>query len=370
MKEVKETQTREEIQQQALETILRHKRCGISVSMGVGKTYIGLQYLDTLFKAAKKPNAKFLVVAPKRDIFQSWEDDAQKFGLLYLIHHITFTTYISLIKHHPGDYDIVILDEAHSTKQNHLQFLERFQGRILGLTGTPPKWLQSEKGMIMQEYYPIVFSYKVDQAVGSGILNDYRIFVHGLELNTKNTLKTKQGWMTSERKNYEWLRRQLEEASDKTKFMKQIFCLTALKQYETKEQYVRQCLKKIPDDEKCLIFANTIDQAERLCDFNHHSKKKDSTDLEAFKLGTITRLSAVEQLSEGVTIPGLKHIIILHAYGNEKKASQKIGRVLRLNPNEVAKIHILQYDNTIDETWVKRALEEFNQEKIKYFKID
>jgi superfamily II DNA or RNA helicase len=360
------TQTkREEIQARALEAILRTKRAGISVSMGVGKTYIGLQYLDKLFKSG----IKILVVAPKKDIFQSWIDDAEKFNLFYLLEHITFSTYISLIKHNPADYDILILDEAHNTKESHLKFLENFNGRILGLTGTPPKWLQSEKGMIMQEYYPIVFAYKVEQAVSSGILNDYRIFVHRVELNTQNTLKTKQGWFTSERKNYDWLRRQIDEASDKQRFMKQIFCMTALKQFESKERYTHACLAKIPQDEKCLIFANTIDQAERLCNDSHHSKKKDSTALEDFKSGKITRLSAVEQLSEGVTIPGLKHIIILHAYGNEKKASQKIGRVLRLNPDEVAKIHILQYENTIDETWVKRALEEFNQEKIKYVTI-
>ena len=359
-------QSREDIQAIALETVLRHKRCGVSVSMGVGKTYIGLQYLDKLFTLANKPDAKFLVVAPKVDIFKSWTDDAEKFDLFYLTEHITFSTYVSLHKQNPEEYDIVILDEAHTTKYSHTQFLDLYQGRILGLTGTPPKWLQSEKGQIMQDYYPIVYSYKVDQAVDSGILNDYRIFVHNIELSTANTLETKQGWKTSERKNYEWLRRQIDEATDKTRFMKQIFCLSALKQYETKEIYTRQCLSRIPKEEKCLIFANTIAQAEKLCPHRHHSKKKDSDDLDAFKRGDITRLSAVEQLSEGVTIPDLKHIIILHAYGNEKKTSQKIGRVLRLNPDQVAKIHILQYVNTIDETWVTRALESFNQDKIKY----
>lgn len=359
-------ESREDIQARALETVLRHKRCGISVSMGVGKTYIGLQYLDKLFTAANKPDAKFLVVAPKIDIFKSWTDDAEKFGLFYLTERITFSTYISLTKQRPENYDVVILDEAHNTKASHLEFLDRYQGRILGLTGTPPKWLQSEKGEIMQQFYPIVFSYKVDQAVDSGILNDYRIFVHKLELSTANTLETKQGWKTSERKNYEWLRRQIDIGNEKTKFMRQIFCLTALKQYETKEIYTKQCLSKIPENEKCLIFANTIAQAEKLCPFTHHSKKKDSDDLDLFKRGDITRLAAVEQLSEGVTIPDLKHIIILHAYGNEKKTSQKIGRVLRLNPDQVAKIHILQYSNTIDETWVSRSLEAFNQDKIKY----
>jgi superfamily II DNA or RNA helicase len=357
---------RDEIQQQALKAISKHHRCGIGVSMGVGKTYIGLQYIEQRLQ----PGQKVLVVAPKRDIFQSWEDDAQTFGLLKLLHSITFSTYISLNKHNPNDYSLLILDEAHTTKDSHRTFLKEYKGAILGLTGTPPKYLQSEKGIVMQEFYPIVYSYKVDQAVENNILNDYRIFVHGMALNQDNTILVQNKWKTSEQKNYEWLRRQVEEAVGKQAFFKQIMCMNALKQYETKEKYVLHALSKIPSGEKCLIFANTIDQAERLCPYTHHSKKKDGEDLELFKSGAITRLAAIEQLSEGITIPNLRHIIIMHSYGNERKSSQKIGRVLRLNPNETASVHILVYRNTIDEKWSKRALEGFNQDKIKYIRID
>jgi hypothetical protein len=56
----------------------------------------------------------------------------------------------------------------------------------------------------------------------------------------------------------------------------------------------------------------------------------------------------------------------MHAYGNERKASQRIGRMLRLNPDDTAIIHILCYENTVDETWVKAALEGFDQSKISY----
>jgi len=356
--------TREEIQATALEAALSRKRAGLDVSMGVGKTYIGLQYLDTLFKAANKPNAKFLIVAPKRDIFQSWEDDMQKFGLVYLNHHVVYSTYLSLTKHDPSDFDIVVLDEAHNTKANHLEFLNRFNGWVLGLTGTPPKWEQSEKGQIMNSYYPIVFSYKVDNAVDHGILNDYSIFVHNLPLSKGKTIKTSQGWYVSEEGQYNWITGKLESAvSDKDKFFANIQRINFLKQYQTKEEYVKKVLSIIPSEEKCLIFANTTDQADRICSNSHHSKRK-SNDLEAFKLGTVTRLSCVEQLSEGVTIPGLKHIIIMHAYGNEKRASQKIGRALRLNPNDQSRIHVLCYQNTVDEKWVKSALEAFNKDKI------
>lgn len=354
--------TREEAQQEALAAIRKHNRCGINVSMGVGKTYIGLQYLAERVK----PGQQVLVVAPKRDIFTSWQDDANKFNLAWLLDRITFTTYLSLNKHNPKQYDYLILDEAHTTKDSHRIFLSNYKNAILGLTGTPPKYLQSEKGEMMQDYYPIVFSYMVDDAVENNILNDYQIFVHLMPLSTKNTILVQNKWKTSEQKNYEYLRRQIDEAVGKNAFMKQILCINALKQYETKEHFVKYASSKIPQDEKCLIFANTTAQADRLCSNSHHSKKKDSSDLDAFKLGTITRLSCVEQLSEGVTIPGLKHIIIMHSYGNERKASQKIGRALRLSPNEVANVHVLVYKNTIDEKWAKTALEGFDQSKIKY----
>jgi superfamily II DNA or RNA helicase len=85
-----------------------------------------------------------------------------------------------------------------------------------------------------------------------------------------------------------------------------------------------------------------------------------------FSDGRIDRLSCVLQLSEGVTIPKLKQGIILHAYGNERKSSQRIGRLLRLNPTETAVCHILCYKGTQDEVWVKKALKDFEPTKIKY----
>jgi superfamily II DNA or RNA helicase len=78
-------------------------------------------------------------------------------------------------------------------------------------------------------------------------------------------------------------------------------------------------------------------------------------------------MSCVLQLSEGVTIPNLKQGIIMHAYGNERKTAQRIGRLLRLNPTETATCHVLCYKGTQDEYWVQNALKGFDQSKIKYY---
>ena len=57
----------------------------------------------------------------------------------------------------------------------------------------------------------------------------------------------------------------------------------------------------------------------------------------------------------------------MHAYGNERTSSQRIGRLLRLDPNDTSTCHILCYKNTQDQVWVKNALKDFDSSKIKYY---
>jgi superfamily II DNA or RNA helicase len=358
---------RDKIQQEALRAVLPHRKSGLHISMGVGKTYIGLQYVSII-------KGKVLVVAPKVSIFESWRQDAQKFSLDHLLNDITFTTYLSLHKHNPEDYNILILDEAHNTKYSHEPFLSEFKGSILGLSGTPPRYKNGEKGEMMETYYPIRYQYTVDEAVDSDILNDYRIFVHLLPLSDEKTIKTKQGWYTSERKQYDWISQEIINApSEKQVMFKRIMRINYLKQFSTKERFVKLIMNSIPTEEKCLVFANTTEQADNLCENSYHSKQHktaNSQNLVSFASGEIRFLSAVEQLSEGISIPNLKHIVILHAYGNEKRASQKIGRALRLSADQTAYIHILCYNETVDEDWVQAALKDFDEEKITHIYRD
>jgi len=136
-------------------------------------------------------------------------------------------------------------------------------------------------------------------------------------------------------------------------------------EYPSKEKYAKLLFNSI--NTKCILFANTQDQADRLCTHSYHSNNPDSDDnLRMFKEGSITKLSSVMQLNEGVNIPELKQGIIMHAYGNERKAQQRIGRLLRLNPDEKAIVHVLCYINTVDEKWVKSALENLDQDKIEW----
>ena len=355
--------TREEIQAEALRATVGVKSAGLGLATGVGKTLVGLSYL----KREMTPLKTALIVAPSRSIFTTWNTEAVKFKMQGVMTNVRFSTYLSLNKHDPLEYDVVILDECHSLKYSHHKFLDEFCGKILGLTGTPPKDTRSEKGKMVHEFCPIVYEYLTDDAVGDSILNDYKIIVHELQLDTDNTIPvTAKGktFYTSEKKNYDYWTGRLENASSPKELqMLRVMRMRALMSFVSKEKYTKLLADSIKT--KCLIFANTQEQADKLCTHTYHSNNPNSKDnLNDFKAGKINKLSCVMQLSEGVNIPELRQSIIMHAYGNERKSAQRIGRCLRLSPNETAVIHILCYMGTVDETWVKGALEGFSDEKI------
>ena len=357
---------RNQIQQNALIEVIKYKRCSAVMSMGAGKTKLGLMHMQYYLH----DQSKFLVVAPKRSIFQSWIDDCKKFECEELLEHITFTTYLSLSKN-KIDYDCVYLDEMHSLLDSHLEWLESYRGRILGLTGTPPK--RGAKASIVFNYCPVKFTYTVDTAIDDKILNDYEIHVHTIPLDSRSNIKkeSKNGtWYTSEYKLYSYWNNKLQNASNdkELKFLR-IMRMKTLMSLPSKENYTLKLMNKT--NNKCIIFANTKEQADKLCKFSYYSGNKQSEEnLQKFKEGSIDRLSCVLQLSEGINIPNLKEGIILHSYSNERKSNQRIGRLLRLNPDEKAIVHVLCYSNTIDETWVKEALSDLDQNKITWKNIN
>jgi len=352
---------RQDIQFEALAATDSKQKCSVVLGTGVGKTLVGLNYIER----NSTPLMRILVVAPKKAIFQSWKDDAVKFGMHHLLGRIVFTTYLSLNKKDPKDFDIVCLDECHSLLDSHRGFLQLYKGRVLGLTGTPPKYKDSEKGKLVQEFCPVVYTFKADDAIENGILNDYQIIVHQLELDQEKNfpvaMKNKH-FMTSEQQNYNYWGTRLDTGSGPIHILR-VMRMKAMMEYPSKERYTKILMNSI--NTKCIVFANTQDQADRLCKHSYHSNNPQSeNNLIAFKEGKLNHLSCVMQLNEGVNIPDLRQGIIMHAYGNERKASQRIGRLLRLNPDDKAIVHILCYMGTVDEKWVKEALEGFDQTKI------
>jgi superfamily II DNA or RNA helicase len=87
--------TRQEILEESFLEISKHNRRTAAISVGVGKTLLGLTDMEK--ELAKKPDAKFLVVIPKLSVKNTWLDEAIKHNKKHLIDYFKFVTYRSLI---------------------------------------------------------------------------------------------------------------------------------------------------------------------------------------------------------------------------------------------------------------------------------
>lgn len=355
--------TKEVIQGEALEILIPCFHGTAAIGTGVGKTLIGLKHIEHHYT----DYLKVLVVAPKQSIIDGWREEMEKFSLSHLESHITFSTYLSLDKQ-ALDYDAVYLDEIHSLLYSHDEWLKNFKGKIIGFTGTIPDSEHSEKSIMIKRYAPVVYTYEIDEAIEDHILNNYEIVIHPLQLDIAKTLKVEKGekvWYTSERASYEYWTNRIETTTGKALQIARIMRMRAIMEFPSKEKYALKLFNSI--QEKIILFTNTQEQADKLCKYSYHSKNPNSEqNLAEFRDGIINKLSCVLQLNEGVNIPNLREGIIMHSFSNNVKTSQRIGRLLRLNPDDTATIHILCYQDTVDEKWVGDALKDFDSTKVSW----
>ena len=357
-----EKKSKDTIQAEVEDVFKNNTRCSVFGSMGVGKTRMGIEDIDRHYS----DYLRVLVAGPKISTFKAWVEELNLVDKNYLLHNIKYTTYASL--HKKGrDYDIVYLDEIHNLTEKHVPWLENFGGKIRGFTGSMPR-SRSDKAKIIDKFAPVKYVYTTDEAVEDKILNDYRIIVHMLDLNPNKNLpvKTKTGetFYTSEVASYTWWSSKLDDASTYTEQEKlRLMRMRALMNFPTKETYTKLLQIKIKN--KCIVFANTKLQADRVCTHAYYSGNKDNEiNLTMFKEGRIRRLSCIHQLSESVNIPELREAIIMHSYSSTSKAPQKLGRLMRLETDEVATLHVLCYKNTVDQDWVRMALSPYDLDKI------
>lgn len=331
----------------------------VAIGTGVGKTRLCL--IDAKFHYQDK---LFLVVGPKLSVKQTWEDEIKKWGFEGI--NFEFVTYRSLNTKNPKDYAGVYLDECHNILSIHENFLKRFNKRIVGITGSPPTYKKGSKYLLLEKYCPIRFEYLANDAINDQILNKCRFIIHYLDLSERKFFVNNK-FPVTEIKAYKYWSDKIVEAienneSDNTLKKLRVMRMKSMENYPTKMYYVKYLITRIK--KKCIIFTPLKSQADFISKHSYHSSNPDSLDnLDKFKKGEINYLSCVNQLSEGINIPGLEVGIITHNYANPTKTIQKIGRLLRLNPDKVSDIHILCFKNTVDESSLDSIFRAYKDQK-------
>lgn len=347
----------------------------LAMATGTGKSKIAIDRAIQLLK--EKPAATILLVVPTTRLRDSnWKDEFEKWGAGDAWSRVNRSCYVSINKFDSTHWDLVILDEAHNiTLFNATFFAANNVKEILGLTATPPR--DQEKIDLLNMFAPICFVYRMDEAVTEGLVAPYKITIYSVPLNRDD--KYIQGgtkikpFMSTEAANYLYLCKRIDAANfmgDTMKKITRIARMTFLKNLRSKTDAIRTLLASCPQGERMVVFCGSIEQAEEvLPGQTYHSKLKGKTKddaLNAFIAGTISKLSCVSALNEGINITNVDSGVVSSFDSNPKNITQRIGRFVRLRPGHVAQIHILVAQGTIEETWISKALVDFDQNNIVY----
>ncbi len=403
------------IQEQAVNSInLDNINFGtIHSTMRTGKTAISI-YL--LVKYQYKNVLWICNDAIERDIqlpqeFRDWGFSEYYDSFVTAIHHK------SLHKYDVSKYDIVVFNEIQNITFNIYQYIT-FANKILGLTGTYPNNLDKQGLLTKLGLDNIIFDYDILDAVKDNIISDYEILVNFVptsgikDIEIVTTTKT---YMTSEEKilnNYEAqlsiidssikplfdekyaINVKLEgygnyysQTSDIQKRMRSLYTRAAILSVELKPYYERkknmllfyqksvnafkskvEYAKKIIEnnpDKRILIFS--VDNAHaKLISDNIYSSKTNTIHFTLFREKKINHLVLVNKGSVGTNYDDID--IVIHLAPNKSNTSviQKLARSLKKkNINSVVKMYI-PYSSNRQLDWIKKAIENMDQNKIKY----
>jgi superfamily II DNA or RNA helicase len=354
---------REQIQKEGTQAILDNKFSGIIVaSPRLGKSKIVIDALNT-----KEIELNVLITAPYIPVFDSWKKEIEIWNLKPNI-SVDYCWSNSLKKARK-DYHLIIADECHEYNLKVLTQLKKQQSKgtkILGLSGT----LDDESRISLQKILGlnVIYDYPFEKAIEDGIIADYEITCIACELDDTEKYiiagsKEKPFYQTELQAYSYWDKRYNIDLENRMfSSLKFIVSKRASIIYNSISK-LKKTQELVAQSERCLIFTGRQEIADQVGEASFHSKSKVDS-LELFKTGEINKLSVINMVSVGQTIPNLKECIFNQLQSVETSCIQKSMRALNLEDNKKASIKVLYLKGTQDFVWVTKALKGFDQNKI------
>ena len=341
---------------------LEHGEFGIlNLCPRFGKIYTTINILEKM-----DDDVSILIAYPDLKIKAAWEADFETRG--YNNPNITYTTHLSIKKHTEVQYDLVVLDEIHLLSEAQIEAVKELKCvSVLGLTGT----LSSDTERTLNEELKlcVLAEYTIDQAIQEGVIVDYQITVITTPLDNKTLIqyKTKAKTEKAQFDAYGYVINKLQREGKDTMFMRlnrmRIVQNSIAKLNKTKELLYKH------KDERILVFCGVTAIADKLGIPSYHSKSKDKDVFTNFAEGEGNHLAVVKIGNTGVTYKPLNRVIINYFDSNGENLAQKINRCMAMeynNPDKKAQIYIVCSTEEVEIKWLNKALEFFDQDKIKY----
>jgi hypothetical protein len=164
-----------------------------------------------------------------------------------------------------------------------------------------------------------------------------------------------------------WMINKLELAGKNTMFLR-LARMRIIQSSLSKLNKTKQILKAHSND-RILVFCGVTKIADSLGIPSFHSKSSEKKLFEEFSNGEGKHMAVVKIGNTGITYKPLNMVLINYFDSNGENLAQKINRCMAFeydNPEKKAKIVIISSNEPTELKWLKKALEFFDESKIKY----
>lgn len=366
---------REKVQNEAKQAVIDNDGRGIVVmATGSGKSKVAIDLAKhySKVKNAKMFDCNALVVPTEKLRDENWKEEFEKWKAIKIFNNTKRLCYASASKFENFDINFLILDEGHNlTELSSEIFTNNNVENVVLLTATLPT-SNEKKDLFNRLGIPLVYHLTLDIAVKLGFVAPYEITVVYTDLDeiNKNIVsgtKDKPFYQTEGEK-YKYLSRVYDNSPkySQERFRATMNRMKFIYNLKSKTDAAKFILDEfIPETNRTLIFCGSIEQSNELNPDRFHSKTTDIS-YNKFKKDEIKRLSCVQAINEGHNFIGLDDAVVCQINSKEKDIVQRIGRIVRYRPGHIAQVWIIVCRGTQDEKWVKTALENFDQTKIKH----
>ena len=353
---------RDKRQKEFADIFVKEKHGILNLCPRFGKIRTSILALEQL-----KPKS-ILIAYPDNKIRDSWQADFEDLGFDDSI--VTYTTHLSLKKLVDYEYDIIIIDEIHLLSEAQIEACQDLFSNnacILGLTGTLSSW--TERTLEEELDLHVIATYPIEKAIEEGVIVDYEIRVIRVPLDTR-TLQEYKTKNKTEKKQFDdltWVINKMDREGSNAMFLR--LARMRIIQSSLAKSNATKRLLAAHNDERVLVFCGTTAVADNLGIPSYHNKSKEKQVFEDFAEGKGNHLAVVKIGNTGVTYKPLDKVIINYFDSNAENLAQKINRCMAMEyntPDKKAHIYIISSDELVEQKWLKKALEFFDENKIKY----
>lgn len=365
------TITPRSFQQQAMEAWLQAGSRGVvTLPTGAGKTILALM----LITQVRRPT---LIHVPTLDLMQQWHQVLRHhfdrpIGLLgggqHDLQTITVATYDSAllqVAHQGNRFGFLVFDECHHLLGEQYQYtaLAAIAPFRLGLTATPEQ--RPDRMQLSDQLCgPVCFQAHIDELEGK-TLAPYQVRTLEVEMEVQEWEEYQQarqcylefvkaegidfrhpkGWNT-------FLWKSSRSPQGRLAFKAYLRQKQLSQASRSKEQWIWQLLKQHAGD-RIIIFTQDNAMAYRLGSrfflpvLTHHTKLKErEAFLQGFRQGDYSILVTSKVLNEGVDVPEANVAIVVSGSGSIREHVQRLGRILRAQPDKQAYLYELVSKDT------------------------